>query len=103
MKYILFCYANIFNYSIVVPVLSVISDPKGSSPPAPLPPCSASLLQRGTKHCVALPHYFEIRVADGASQERETQILLTAVFTSPASSLYRWFTNAAAGLGSGKA
>lgn len=38
MKYILFsiCYASIFNYKTVVPVLSVISNSKGSShPPCP--------------------------------------------------------------------
>lgn len=105
MKYILFsiCYASIFNCSTIIPVLSVISNPEGSSTPLPLPPCSPSLLERRTKLCVAPPHYFEIWVAYGASQEREMQILLTAVFTSPASSLYRWFTNAAAGLGRSKA
>lgn len=69
---------------------------------------SASLLQReqykqGIKRLVDPTGYSEIRDAYDTSKERETQALLTAVFTHLASSLYRWFTNAAAGLGWGRA
>lgn len=59
--------------------------------------------KQGTKRLVDPTGYFEIWDAYGVSKERETQILLTAVLTRSASFPYRWCTNAAAGLGQGRA
>lgn len=110
VKYITFstCCADTYNYSSHSNSDDHTFKPGGTSPMAPLPLCLASLLQRQwhkqrKKRPVDLLGYFEIWVAYGASQESKMQILLTAVFTCPASSPYRWLTNAAAGLGRGRA